>query len=248
MLSVERHLKIIEIISELGSAQVDQLAQMLDVSPMTIRRDLEKLKKEGVIERCHGGAIMKQETTYADKSVSRNKEKVAIAKKCAEYVKKEDTIFLDAGTTTYEIARCIKDISGITVITNDLEIAQLLKASEVDLIICGGHVQKTTGSMYGFFANQMMESFRMSIGFFGAASIDNQYNVLTPTLEKTFLKRMVINNCQRSFLAVDASKFNRKALLKINHFKDYTGIVTDKVFTQKEQKEMEEAGIRIISV
>ncbi|ROR30603.1 DeoR family transcriptional regulator [Mobilisporobacter senegalensis] len=248
MLAAERHLKIIEIISETGSAQVEQLSKILDVSPMTIRRDLEKLQEGNMIERCHGGAVMKQEVNYFEKRKTHPGEKVKIAQKSADYVKNGDTIFLDAGTTTYEIAKLIKNMQDLTVITNDIEIASLLKNSDVELLVCGGNMQKSTGGMYGLFANQMMENVRLNIGFFGAASIDENFNVLTPTMDKVSFKRLVLKNCQRSFLVVDDSKFNRKALLKINNFKDYTGVITNKIFTRKELKSLDELGIRMITV
>lgn len=248
MLAAERHIRIIEIISETGSAQVEQLSKTLNVSQMTIRRDLEKLQESNVIERCHGGAVMKQEITYNEKRDIRQLEKVVIAKKCSEFVKKGDTVFLDAGTTTYEIANLIKQIENLTIITNDIEIAILLKTSDVELFVCGGMMQKSTGGMYGIFANQMMENMRIHVGFFGAASIDENYNVLTPTMEKVSFKRLVMDHCQRSFLAVDDSKFNRKALLKINNFRDYTGIITNKTFTDDKVQQFENRGIRIITV
>lgn len=248
MLAAERHLKIIEIISETGSAQVEQLSKILDVSPMTIRRDLEKLQESNIIERCHGGAIMKQEINYFEKRDIQHQEKVEIARKSASYVKKGDSIFLDAGTTTYEIANLIKNVEDLTVITNDIEIASLLKNSEVELLVCGGTMQKSTGGMYGYFANQIMDNIRLNIGFFGAMSIDENYNVLTPTMDKVSFKRLVLNNCMRSYLVVDDSKFYRKALLKINNFKDYTGIITNKEFTNKESNEFNKLGIRLITV
>ena len=248
MLPAERHIKIIEIISETGSAGVEQLSKILDVSSMTIRRDLKLLQEHNLIERSHGGAIMKQEVNYGTKRDTKHTEKLAIAKKCAGFVKKGDTLYLDAGTTTYEIANQIKHIEDLTVITNDLEIAILLVNSEVDLLVCGGNVQKSTRSMYGMFADQMIENLRIDLGFFGAMSIDNNYNILTPTIEKASFKRTVLNNCGRSILAVDDSKFNRKALLKINNLRDYTGVVTNKTFSKEELKKIETSNIRLIVV
>lgn len=248
MLPAERHIKIIEIINETGSAGVEQLSKLLGVSAMTIRRDLKLLQEQKLIERSHGGAIMKQEINYGTKRDTKHTEKLAIAKKCAEFVKKGNTLYLDAGTTTYEIANLIKHIPDLTVITNDLEIALLLVNSEVELMVCGGSVQKSTRSMYGVFADRMIENFRIDLGFFGAMSIDNYYNILTPTIEKASFKRTVLNNCRRSILAVDDSKFNRNAFLKINNLSDYTGVVTNKAFSKEELKKMEASNIRLIVV
>lgn len=248
MLAVERHLKIIEKISESGSVQVDELAQALDVSLMTIRRDLEKLKLEGRIDRCHGGAVIKREVPYIEKRTLEPEEKQRIAMRCTELVKKGNAIYLDAGTTTYEVAKVIKDIPALTVITNDIEIVRLLINSNLNLILCGGVIQKSTGSMVGALANQMMENMRVDIAFLGATSIDDHYNVLTPTIDKAVMKQTICKNAKEKYLVVDSSKFGRQALIKINHLSDYTGVITNKRFNTEEDKKIKEMRITIIPV
>ncbi len=248
MLAAERHSKILQMISETGVVQVEELAKVLDVSLMTIRRDLEKLKQDGIIERCHGGAVIKREVSYMEKRTLQIEQKMKIADKCAGYVKKGDTVFLDAGTTTYEIAKRIRNISGITVITNDLEIARILLESDVHLMLCGGNVQKSTGSMLGPFANQMMEDIRTEIAFLGAMSIDDNFNVLTPTLNKAVLKRIICKNTSRPYLAVDETKFGKQALMRINHLSDYIGVVTNKSLNQEEEQKIRQMKINMIIV
>ena len=155
MLAAERQSKIIEMTERKGSVQVEELASELKVSAMTIRRDLVKLQEEGKLERCHGGAVAKQEENYAQKQTSNKTEKEKIAGMCASFVAEGDIIFLDAGTTTYEIAKRIKGIKNTLIVTNDLEIARLLEDGEPELFICGGRVQKSTGSMFGRYAADM---------------------------------------------------------------------------------------------
>jgi DeoR family fructose operon transcriptional repressor len=248
MLPAERHLKIIELISINGSVQVEELAKVLNVSLMTIRRDLEKLKQDGRIDRCHGGAIIKREVPYTEKRVLETDIKQKLAEQCAKLIKKGNAVYLDAGTTTFEIARAIKDIPALTVVTNDIEIARLLMDSTVHLIICGGSIQKSTGSMVGSLANQMMEYMRVDIAFMGAMSIDDQYNVLTPTMDKATMKQTICKNSKEKYLVVDGSKFGRQALIKINHLSDYTGIVTNKKFTIEEEKKLKEMRITILPI
>lgn len=246
MLPAERHLKIIDLIAEKGSVQVEELAKILDVSLMTIRRDLEKLKQDGRIDRCHGGAIMKREVPYIEKRSLETDEKHNIAGQCLRFIKKGSVVYLDAGTTTYEIAKAIKDIPSLTVITNDIEIARLLLGSMANIIICGGVVQKSTGSMVGVLANQMMENIRVDVAFMGAASIDDHFNVLTPTMDKAVMKQTVCRNSKEKFLVVDKSKFGKQALIKVNHLSDYTAVITNKKFTTEEDKKIKEMRITII--
>lgn len=248
MLAEERSKKIISTIKSKGTVRVDELAKELDVSLMTVRRDLEKLQNEGIIERCHGGAILRKEVSYKEKRTLQIDKKIKIAEKCADLVRKRDTIFLDAGTTTYEIAKLICDIPSIAIITNDIEIARFLIDTNVRLILCGGTVQKSTGSMVGDFAIQMMQDIRTEIAFIGAASIDDDFNVLTPTSNKAVFKRTACKYSNRSYLAVDSTKFGKQALLKVNHLSDYEGVITDKVFTNIENEKIKKQNISIISV
>lgn len=246
MLAAERWEQIEALINHRGSVQVDELAQQFSVSPMTIRRDLVQLQKAGKLERCHGGAVAKKEVAYAEKQISQKKEKRRIAKKCASYVKMGDNIFLDAGTTTYEIAKILKEREGLFIVTNDLEIATLLKDSKAELFLCGGIVQKETGSISGVYACRMLENFKFDIGFFGMAAINDDFEAMTPTENKMWLKRQALSQCRQSYLAVDSSKFGRQAARKINHLRDYTGVVTDRNFSEEEQIHLQELGINVI--
>lgn len=248
MLAAERQAKIVEIIRQQGSAQVDDLAQNLQVSTMTIRRDLEKLQEDNLLERCHGGAVAKQEVAYAEKITSHKDEKKKLAEACRSLVSNGDNIYLDAGTTTLEIAKVIQNVPDIMVMTNDLEVAGLLKNSPAEILLCGGMVQKSTGSMLGYYATSMLENFRFDVGFFGAASINEELEVSTPTVDKAFLKRMALEKCQRAYLVVDDSKFGKQALAKVSHLADYTAVITDRNFTRKEQEEAEKSGVRVIHV
>lgn len=195
-----------------------------------------------------GGAVIKHETAYMEKMVTMMEEKQKLALVCAALVRPGDTVFLDSGTTVYEIAKLIMDVPDLTVITDDIETGFLLHRSKVELMICGGTVQRETGSIFGTFSNQMMAYIHVGIAFIGAMSIDSHYNVLTPTLDKASLKRMVTKNANRSYLVADHSKFNRQALMKINNLQDYTGVVTTKMFDEKEQKRIEEMKIQVVQV
>lgn len=247
MLAVERQAKIVELTTKRGSVQVEELAQELKVSTMTIRRDLVKLEEESKLERCHGGAVARQEEPYAEKQISHKKEKEQLARKCLDYVKEGDTVFMDAGTTVYEVAKLIKDMKNLSVVTNDLEIAQLLKDSDIELFVCGGKVQKATGSMFERYATQMLEDFKFDVGFFGAACVNDQFEVMTPTQEKMWLKRHTPTQCAHSYLVVDASKFGKQAMTKINHLGNFDSVITNKRFNAKEQERLEQLKAVIIS-
>lgn len=248
MFASERRSRILEIMQKDGRVQVDRLAEEMEVSSMTIRRDLEKLQSEGKIERQHGGAVLKQEITYEDKMISNHDEKKRIAGAAAVLVKRGDAVFLDSGTTTLEIAKLICMIPELLIVTNDLQIAHFLKGTDVDVIVCGGELQKSTGSMLGYYATKMLEQFNFNIGFFGAASIDEEFKVLTPTAEKAFLKRTCVEHCERSYLVVDESKFRKRAILTINQLSDYDAVITNCEFTEEERERLSDEDITVIHV
>lgn len=248
MIANDRQLKIIQLIEECGSVEVEKLASQLDVSHMTIRRDLIKLENDGKVQRCHGGAILMQETTYANKQTSNIKQKQSIAKKCADFVKDGDVIFLDAGTTTFEIANVIKDIPNILVVTPDLKIATFLNDTSVKLIVCGGTVQQNTGYIFGYYAVQMVRDIKFDVGFFGAATIDENFQVITPTEDKIFIKIEAKKQCKKSYMVVDSSKFKKQSALKVNNMAEYTEVITDKKFTKDELIKIKQLNISILNV
>lgn len=252
MLAADRIARILKMVKENGSVKVENLSAILGVSEMTVRRDLEKCEKTGVIERCYGGAVLRPsiegEEDYLDKSRSHQSEKSRLASAAVKLVSPGDTVYLDAGTTTYEIAKLLRGYKHLTVITNDLEIALLLTKSNLELIMLGGIVQKSTNSISDEIAEQNMRIFRADIAFIGGRSIDTSFNVFTPTIQKAYLKRTVTKNSNKKYLVVDASKFYKQALVKIDNMSDYTGVITDKAFTAEEMKAFREKNIHIIKV
>jgi DeoR/GlpR family transcriptional regulator of sugar metabolism len=252
MLAEERLTKIMMILKERGFAQVEYLAQMLQVSDMTIRRDLVKCQQQGIIRRCHGGAMLtcanRQEISYQDKCREHQSVKKNIAETAAALVKERMTVFLDAGTTTFEIARRIKRIPHLTIVTNDVYIVHALLAFEPELIFIGGSIQKKTGSAAGGFAEQMVKRMHFDVAFFGAHSINEHFDVMTPTLEKLFLKNRLFENSSTAYIAADHSKFNKTALYRIDNLSDYTGVITDYRFSAEEHLLAEQKQIRTLPV
>ncbi|MDR2796475.1 MAG: DeoR/GlpR family DNA-binding transcription regulator [Spirochaetaceae bacterium] len=252
MLAEERLTKIVMILKERGFAQVEDLAQKLHVSDMTIRRDLDKCRQRGIVRRCHGGAMFsganRQEISYEDKCREHQAVKKSIAEIAAGFVKERMTVFLDAGTTTFEIAQQIKKIPRLTIATNDVYIIHSLLAFEPDLIFIGGNIQKKTGSAVGGFAEQMAQRMHFDVSFFGAHSINDCFDVMTPTLEKLFLKNRLAENSSATYLAADHSKFNKTALYQIDNLSDYTGVITDYRFSVEEQRLVEQKQIRTFPV
>lgn len=248
----ERRKKILEILNESGSVTIGELARRFGVSEMTIRRDLDRCRVSGRLERCRGGAVLRGdnvgEEDYSKKRSANLEVKRRIAACCAGLVTEGMQIFLDAGTTTFSIAQELLTVPGITFLTNDLKTALFLSRHRRDVIFVGGHIQNSTGSAVGPLTLEMMQEFFVDIAFVGTACINENFDVLTPTIEKAFMKRAVLRSAKECFLAADSSKFHRSALVRINSLSDYTAVVTDYRLAEEEKRLAETKKIEFIQV
>ena len=253
MLQGERLNWILERAKDQNFVSVENLAQVLDVSLMTIRRDLNTLCEQGLVERCYGGARLVQHTIpEVDYNIKKEKfieEKKRIAKRAVEMIQENDTIYLDSGTTTGEVAKLLCHIPfHISVVTNELNIASILSDSDVELTILGGTVHKRTTSVIGHASEQLLRQFRFSKAFVGTSSIDYNFDSFSPTYDKIFLKRLVMELSSQIYLLTDSSKFYCQAMCKVCSLGEFTGVITDKKFNESEQKRLAELGIQIFAV
>ncbi|WP_235318390.1 DeoR/GlpR family DNA-binding transcription regulator [Planococcus sp. CAU13] len=226
-----RKKRILETLSSSGKIDILDMVNLLNVSAMTVRRDLDDLERQKRLIRTHGGAALPQmlisEQSFK-KKVSKNLSlKVQIAKKAVNLVKEGMTVSLDTGTTTLEIAKLLKSRKNITVVTNDIKIASELMDSKLKIIIVGGHVQNEVGAIYGPFAESILKNIHVDIAFLGAHAIHATYGIASTTFEKATIKKMMIEASESVYVAVDTSKFNQKAFAKICNVDSVTGIITD---------------------
>lgn len=254
MLKNEREEKILNYLRINKFVTVEELSQEMDVSTMTIRRDLNNLCEKGHIERCHGGARipqeMIQEVDYSIKKEQNQEAKQRIAMKAIEFICENDTVYLDSGTTTYELAKLLCSFQKqLSVVTNDLNIALLLSSAPcVDVTIIGGNVQKKTKSIMGRASEEFLKQFRFSKTFLGATSVDYDFNLFSPSYEKAFLKKTILELSLQSYLLVDASKFYSQSMCIVAGFERFTGIITDKKFNEEKQKYLKETGAKVMIV
>ena len=243
MIAEERKLKLLEIINKDRFVKVDKLASMFNVSEMTIRRDLNELNRDGKVNRVFGGAVLTNplnvESLFDDKRKNNLDVKKKIANKALELISDNMTIFLDGGSTTYELALNIKSkqFKNLTIITNDLNIAYLIhKIKSIRLIIIGGIIQYETGLALGYEAVNQIKALEFDITFLGMSSINKNFYMATPTSDKVEIKRSIINSSRKVVLLTDKSKFNNRSLFSIDHINNIDLLITDRKFTNKELK------------
>lgn len=239
LLIKERRNFIISQLKENGKVTVHELAEELAVSEMTIRRDLKKLEAKGAAVRSHGGAVypdvLNKEISYQSKQTKNIEEKNKIGHQALKYIAEGKSIFIDAGTTCFALARKINLFKDLTVITNDIKIAhELYLNPNINLFCTGGLVQPAVGAMLGEHAEKFIESLNIDLAFLGTSSIDNELYLSTPTREKAALKRKIIKSANKAILLSDHSKFNQKSLHKICQINEFDLFITDQEISKAE--------------
>ncbi len=235
MLIFERQQKIIEILRQRKSAQLDDLARELGVSASTVRRDLEQLERTGQVQRTHGGAVYRNDghqtfETHSDALAARLNEqvdaKLAIGRYAASLVEPHMTLLLDGGSTVIYTVRQIT-VRPIQVVTNSLAIANhFADDDQVELTIIGGQLYPRTGVLVGPLATASLAELHADLCFFSLAAIhhDGAYNL---NLEMAKVEQMMIQQAARSVMLMDATKFGRKSLARVCSFDEVDLIVTD---------------------
>ncbi|MBP2656214.1 MAG: transcriptional regulator, DeoR family [Firmicutes bacterium] len=232
MFQVERQEKIVQILEEKPRVTVDELAILLGVTAMTIRRDLKYLESVQIISRTYGGAVLKSKLTlelpHKEKESQNKLEKERIAIAAADLVKDGQTVLLDAGTTTMEIAKQLIKRQNLTVVTSDVLIAAYLAVSSNFAIFCtGDRVQNITGACMGSRAIQLLKQIYADIAFIGASSVDVELGLSAPTFEKAELKKEMVLSADQVILVADNSKFNRRSINKICSLSEFALIICD---------------------
>ncbi len=238
MFKEKRAEQIFQTIQDHGGASVEELAHQFQVSTMTIRRDLTFLEKAGLINRTHGGAIpsdfLPSEELYATKQTQNYAVKQQIAQRTAlllNTLPHLNSIFLDAGTTTYQIALLIKQqFKELSIFTNDLKIASELFDSSHTVFICGGRIQKETGCVVGQQSDAFVKSLNIDVCILGVQSINSRLFLSTPSEEKAINKQKILSVSSIRILACDQSKFNHNGIFTIAPVTDFDYVITNYAF------------------
>lgn len=234
MLATERRFKILALLKEKQVISVTDLCELLEASEATIRRDLTVLEHEGKIERTHGGAMPSDvKYTYEErmhqKAVMNVDAKNQIAARAFEELEENDTIVLDAGTTTMALASLIGHSRiRLTVITNSTVVfSEIANNPNVEGIIIGGKVRNTTLASVGSMAIEMMKRFRVDKAFCGVNGITIDAGLTTADTEEAAIKHAMLTIARKRYLLADHSKFNKVFMSKIAPLSMIDTIITD---------------------
>lgn len=250
MFAKERKREILRILNEEGKVKTLELAELLNVSEPTIRRDIAELDKKGSLIRTHGGAIPIEEQilepTFSEKVNKYASEKQHIGKTAAALVKDGSTLVLDAGTTTLQIARFL-DAKDITVLTNSLDVVEELeKKDNINVILTGGNIRWNTRALVGPVTEATLKKFRVDMAFVGANGISEDGGITTPNLLEASTKKAMIRIAKKAFIVADHTKFDRSDFSQIAEFDELTGVITDFGIDKELISKYEELGLEVI--
>ncbi len=229
-----RRQKIVSMIQDCGSVQVLALAGQFDVSTQTIRKDLYYLEGRGVATRCYGGAISSQsvgvitETEVAAKRTLRASEKERIGRAAAALVQPGDSIILDSGTTTAQIARYLPDSEDIIVVTNDAEVlAQLMTKEHIQIFVLGGALRRKNMAFYGAQTEAALDGLHVDKLFLGVDGLDLGKGITTHFESEAILNRKMAKVTAQVIAVTDSSKVGRRCLHRIIGIDEIDLLITD---------------------
>ena len=230
MLKKERLIAIQKAVDEKGIVNVNELIEMLNVSDMTIRRDLDELAKAGRIHRIHGGAqridsIEDSELTRNEKSVVNSELKKQVAGKAAGLIVPGDTVYLGPGTTVEPLVRYVGHPEQIRVVTNSLPVFEAWENTGAELVLIGGSFRRKSGAFIGGLAEQMLRELKFTKAFVSANGINDE-NVMTANAEEGQTQAVALNNAQEKIMLLDETKFNRNDFYRYYNLYNMDRIVT----------------------
>lgn len=227
-----RHKSIISLVGKTGFATVEEMARQHNVTPQTIRRDINFLDKEGYLSRYHGGAAPASSTenvAYRHRKELLLAEKRKIAQKVASIIPDKSSLFINIGTTTEHVANALCDHGRLRIITNNLNVAAIMSRKEdFQVIVAGGIVRARDGGITGESAVQFIRQFKMDIGIIGISGIDPDGTLLDFDFKEVHVARTIIENSRKVFLVTDHSKFGRNAMVKLGSIREIDTLITDR--------------------
>lgn len=250
MFALERQKKILELLEAQGAVTVSNLSAVLSVTEETVRRDLEKLEKQEALRRTHGGAVPIDESTYEfslEKRKGKNTdEKQQVAEIALSHIVSGDTIFLDASTTTFFIAKGLKKMNNVTVITNSIRVvAELANVPEIKTIAVGGIVSDNQSFVGSLAENSISENYVANKMFFSSKGITADAGILESNEKECGIKQKMLENSGKKFYLCDSSKIGRIGFVKLASFDDIDYFICNKEVPEKLSDKLADNNVKI---
>lgn len=251
--TLHRREEIVRLVSEQGKASVEELSARYTVSSVTIRNDLNHLNKKGLLIRSRGGAIACKintiELPLQEKHTKNLNIKQKISQVAASLINNGDTVILDSGTTTQEIARRLDRHKDLIVMTNGLNVANELSRHEaIDMMMTGGHYRQKSMSFYGAQAEESLKQLRFDKVFLGVDGYDIEAGITTHFDPEARLNRLMCQGSREVIIVTDSSKFEQRGFQVILPFDQVDTLITDKGIPKRYLDELKRKGVNVLIV
>lgn len=251
--TAQRRLEIVELTQEQGQVSINDLCATYGVSAVTIRNDIRELHSKGLLVQSRGGALkndrLTQEMSVREKSGEKLLIKQRLGKMVSELVSDGDSIVLDSGTTTLEVARSLTDHKGLVIMTNGLNTAlELSKIDEIEVLTTGGALRRKSQSFYGRQAEQSLSNLRFNKAIMGVDGFDINSGITTYFEPEACLNRLMCEISSEVIVVTDSSKFYRQSLHLIYPLNKINTVVTDDGISKDHLKALTQQGIKVLLV
>lgn len=247
---IARQQAILDLARQLGRVTVDDLAARFEVTPQTIRKDLNELCDKRLLARIHGGAVLSsgvQNVGYDARRMIAAEAKEAIGRAAAALIPDNASLFINIGTTTEAVARALLQHKGLMVITNNLNVASLMRGyPEMEVIVAGGLVRHSDGGIVGEAAVEFIRQFKVDFAVIGASGIDADGALLDFDYREVRVAQAIISNARHVVLVCDETKFGRSAPVRIGRLSQVHTFVTDCCRLTDIAAACAEAGVRLV--
>jgi DeoR family glycerol-3-phosphate regulon repressor len=245
----KRQKAILDMVSERGFVATESMVTTFNVTPQTIRRDLNELKAHGLLTRFHGGAGQAdsvENRPYKDRLKSGVDAKRKIAELTASLVPDGASLFLNVGTTTEFVAQALLGHENLHVVTNNINVAQILSHnSSFKIMIAGGEVRNQDGAIIGSSSVDFVNEFRLDIGIVGIGGVDETGVLLDFDHQEVKTARTILRNSRKTILVADQDKFGRPAMNRMGHLEDLDILVTDRALSEPYQSVCAAAEVQV---
>ncbi|WBF69288.1 DeoR family transcriptional regulator [Desulfovibrio subterraneus] len=244
-----RHEQVLQLIREQGFMSIGALAEMFSVTPQTVRRDINILSRQGLLQRHHGGAgpvLSTENVDYLDRRIMCLQEKREIARLVAQQIPARSSLFINIGTTTEEVAKALFKHDKLRVITNNINVAQTMsKNASFEVIVSGGLVRHKDCGIVGEATIDFIRQFKVDYGIIGISSIDMDGTLLDFDYREVRAARAIMENSRKVFLVTDHTKFGRNAMVRLGSIEEIDALFTDKRPPEELVEIMRRAGVAL---
>ncbi len=247
--ALQRRESIVELVARRGFLSVESLAERFGVTPQTIRRDVNALYDEGKLNRYHGGAgppMGGRNVGYSTRQVLQHEAKRRIARLIARHIPHGASLILNIGTTTEEIARALVNHRNLRIVTNNLNVANVLvQCDDCEIILAGGLVRNQDGGVVGEATLDLIKQFKVDFAVMGISGIDADGTLLDYDYREVRVSQAILGSARRVYLAADHSKFGRPAMVRMGTLADVQALFTDAPPPEAILRLMTEAGVEL---